>query len=96
MADVTTIAKAQVTGAALQKIFGEEPSYQYADDHVRVYFEPDRLKNVQARIQTMAASGPSDVRIDWVPMVTPFALKKGAPVVAGLIIAGILIGRMTK
>jgi len=96
MANVTTIAKAQVAGAALNQVFGEQPAYDYQSDYVRVYYEPDRLKQVQSRIEQMAISGPSDVRIDWLPMVTPFALKKATPYIIGLVAVGILLGRMSK
>jgi hypothetical protein len=96
VADVSTIAKAQLAGVALNQVFGEQPAYDYQSDYVRVYYEPDRLKQVQSRIEQMAVSGPSDVRIDWLPMVTPFALKKATPYIIGIAAAGFLLGRMFK
>lgn len=96
MASVQTIAKAQLTGAALEKVFGEVPSYIYEPDHVRVYYEPDRLFRVQEKVKTMATSGPSDVRIDWIPIVTPFAINKGLPYAIGIVAAGFFLGRLSK
>lgn len=94
MASLETIGKAQVMGAALQKITGVEPSYIYEDNFVRIYFQPDRLKAVQAKISEMASSGPSDVRIDWLPIATPLLIKKAAPVAIGLLVAGYIFGKL--
>lgn len=95
MALVQSIAKAQGTGLLLEQLFGVKPSFEYATDHVRVYYEPDRLKQVQAKIGSMAASGPGDVRVDWFPMVTPLVLKQAAPYAIGAVVIGYLLGKMT-
>jgi hypothetical protein len=94
MASLETIGKAQLYGAALQKITGQAPSYIYNDDHVRVYFDADKLKLVQQQINSMATSGPSDVRVDWLQIFTPMIIKKAAPVAIGLLVAGYLFGRL--
>lgn len=94
MASIETIGKAQIMGAALQKITGVEPSYLYEENFVRIYFQPDRLKQVQTKLAQMAASGPSDVRIDWFPIATPLLIKKGLPVAIGLLVAGYIFGKL--
>lgn len=94
MANVATIGKAKAIGTALQKITGVEPSYLYEDNFVRIYFQPDRLQAVQTKLAEMAASGPSDVRIDWFPIVSPMILKKGLPVAIGLLVAGYIFGKL--
>jgi hypothetical protein len=96
MAAVQVIAKAQGSGLLLEQLFNVPVSYDYQPDHVRVYYQPDHLKQVQARIATMAAGGPGDVRIDWFPMVTPIMLKQAAPYAIGLLAAGFLIGKMLR
>jgi hypothetical protein len=96
MASVQTIAKAQGSGLLLEQLFGIPVSYDYQPNHVRVYYQPDRLKQVQGRVATMAAGGPGDVRIDWFPMVTPVVLKQAAPYAVGLLAAGFLIGKMLR
>lgn len=94
MASLETIGKAQLYGAALQKITGQAPSYIYNDKFVRIYFEPDRLRLVQQKINEMATSGPSDVRVDWMQIFTPMAIKKAAPIAIGLVVAGYLFGKL--
>lgn len=96
MASVQSIAKAQGTGLLLEQLFSVPVSYDYQPSHVRVYYQPDRLKQVQGKIATMAAGGPGDVRIDWFPMISPVALKQTAPYAIGLIAAGFLLGRLMK
>lgn len=94
MAKVQSIAKAQMYGLALKEFFGQEPSYLYEGNHVRIYYEPDRLKKVQQRIKEMASAGPSDVRIDWTPMIRPEVLKKALPYALGLIAVGYIVGKL--
>lgn len=94
MAGTLTIAKAQATGLLLEKLFGEEPSYEYGDDFVRIYYQPDRLARVQEKIESMASGGPGEIRIDWLPTVTPLLLKKALPWLALIFIGGYIIGKM--
>jgi hypothetical protein len=96
MAEAVSIAKAQAAGLALQTVFGVQPSFLYNPDHVRIYFEPDRLKTVQTKIASMATAGPSDVRVDWLPLVAPLAIKKALPFAVGLLVAGYLFGKLQK
>lgn len=95
MADLAAIGEAKIEGLLLQKLFGVPPSYEYAPDHVRIYYEPDRLKQVQQRVNAMATSGPGDVRIDWFPMIQPIVLKQALPYAVGAVILGYLLGKMT-
>lgn len=95
MANVESIAKAKAYGFGLEQFFGVKPDYEYYTDHVRIYYQPDRLKQVQAKINAMAAEGPSDVRIDWVPMVTPQVMKTALPYALGLLGIGFLLGKAT-
>lgn len=96
MAAVQSITKAKGTGFLLEQLFGVPVAYDYNPDHVRVYYEPDRLKQVQGKVATMAAGGPGDVRIDWFPMVSPVVMKQAAPYAIGLLVAGIVIGKMLR
>lgn len=95
MANLQTVAEARGYGLLLKQFFGEEPSYYNAEDHVRVYYDADRLPRVQARIASMASSGPAAVRIDWFPMITPLAIKKALPYALGIAAVGFLLGKAT-
>ena len=93
MAEIKTIAKAKAMGVFLERLFGEPVSYLYEDKFVTVYYEPDRLKRVQDKIGQLATKAPGDVRLNWVPMVTPYALKKAVPYAIGLLAVGYLVGK---
>lgn len=97
MADIRSIAKAQALGLALKKTTGIEPSYVYETDHVLIYYEPDRLKQMQEYVEKIAASGrkPGDVRVNWMPIITPFAIKKAVPYVVGILAIGYFLGKAT-
>ena len=92
MASLQSITKAQGVGLLLQKMTGIAPSYVYGHDYVRIYYQPDKLKEVQRKLELISASGPGDVRVDWFPMVLPMAIKKALPFAAGLLLIGYLIG----
>lgn len=94
MAKVKSVAKAQVYGLALKEIFGQSPSYNYEGDHVRIYYQPDRLVKVQQRIKDMSSRSPSDVRIDWLPIVQPQMIKKALPFAVGIFAVGYIIGKL--
>lgn len=94
MATIQNIAKAKGTGLLLEQLFGVEPSYQSFPEYVRVYYQPDRLKEVQKRVETMSRSAPGGVRLDWFPVITPFAVKKAAPYIVGLLVVGYLLGKL--
>lgn len=97
MASIQSIAKAKALALALQKITGVEPSLSYETDHVLIYYQPDRLKQVQTYVEKIAASGkkPGDVRVNWMPVVTPFAVKKAVPYVLGILAVGYVLGKAT-
>lgn len=95
MASIESIGKSKAYGFALEQFFGEKPSYSYETDHVKIYYTPDKLKRVQARIASMASSGPSDVRISWVPMMTPQIMKSALPYAIGLLVVGYGLGKIT-
>lgn len=95
MAQITTIAEARGYGLLLKQLFGVEPSYYQASDHVKVYYDADKLPQVQARIASMAESGPADVRISWFPMIAPIAVKRAVPYIIGIAALGFLLGKAT-
>lgn len=97
MANITAITKAQALGLAMQKITGIEPSYDYKPDHVLVYWQPDRLKRMQGYVEKLASSGrkPGDVRVNWMPVITPFAIKKAVPYIVGMLAVGYILGKAT-
>lgn len=93
MATLQTIAKAKATGLIMSKMLGVEPDYEYYDNYVRVYYQPDRLKTVQQNVNNMANKKDSEVRIDWLPIVQPVIVKKAVPYIVGIAVIGYLLTR---
>lgn len=96
MASIQTIAKAKTTGLILKNLLGIEPEYQYFDNYVRLYYSAENLPKVQDKINQIAinSSKPGDVRIDFIPMVQPLAIKKIAPFAIGAIVTGYILGKV--
>lgn len=96
MATVQSIAKAKTTGLILKNLLGVEPEYQYYDDHVRLWYPKEALPTVHERINNIAvnSSKPSDVRIDFVPMIAPIGIKKVLPYALGAVAIGYVLGKV--
>lgn len=93
MASIDVIGKAQAAGLIMKQVLGTEPSYEYRDNYVRVYYPPDALRQVRSKLQEIATAPAGDMRIDWAPIVTPYAIKKVLPIAAGILFLGIMIGK---
>lgn len=95
MATVQTIAKAKATGLILKNLFGIEPDYDYQENHVRLYYTGNNLNQVREKIDQIATTSkkPSDVRIDFIPMVAPTGIKKALPYALGAVAIGYLLGK---
>lgn len=93
MAELQTVIKAKSISEMLNRLTGETPTVEYYSDHARIYFEPDRLKRAQQKIEMiLSKKEPSDIRLEWLPLFTPMAIKKGWPFVASVLGVGILMG----
>ncbi len=93
MADMAAIGAAKLAGVGLKQILGSEPQYSYQADHVRLYYTGTDLTNARQRITAMTSAKPGAVRLDWWPLVSPVAMKKGLPVAIGILVAGYLLGK---
>jgi hypothetical protein len=96
MATVQTIAKAKATGLILKNLFGIEPEYDYQENHVRLYYTGNNLNQVREKIDQIATTStkPSDVRIDFIPMVAPAGIKKALPYALGAVAIGYILGKV--
>lgn len=96
MASFQTIAKAKAFGIALHKVIGEEPSYQYFDEHVRIYYPQNKLKKVREKLKEISSREPGEIQFDWFPLITPLAVERGLPVIGAILLLGYLLGAGTK
>lgn len=92
-ADVITIGKAKVLQKAFQRIFGVAPALDIQDTYVRLYYPADRLKIAQRRFSELVSKEPSDVRVNFLPITTPFLVKRYAPYAIALFVVGVVVGR---
>lgn len=95
MATVQTIAKAKATGLILKNLLGIEPEYDYQENHVRLFYSGNNLNKVHEKINQIATTSkkPSDVRIDFVPLIAPIGIKKALPYALGAVAIGYLLGK---
>lgn len=93
MADIATITQAKLTQRAFKSVLGVEPSLDIREDHVRVYYPPDRLKHAQEAFKVMMEKPPGKLRTDIGPVITPYFVKKGLPFLLGIGATGFMLGR---
>lgn len=99
MADSNTIVKANALSEVLKFAFGEEPTIEYYDTYAKIYYQPDRLKKVQKKLEDMVSrfgSSASDIRFEFLPLITPLLIKKGFPLAVTVFSTGFLIGKRKR
>lgn len=96
MATVQTIAKAKATGLILKSLLGIEPEYDYQDNFVRLYYTGNNLNQVREKVDQIATTSkkPSDVRVDFFPIIAPAGIKKVLPYALGAVALGYIIGKL--
>jgi len=92
-ADIITIGKAKALQRAFKRIFGVAPEMDIQDTFVRLYYPADKLKIAQRRFSDLVSKEPSDVRVNFLPITTPFLVKRYAPYAIALFIVGLVAGR---
>ncbi len=95
MADLITIGKAKLTAKGLERLLGVKPSLDIQEDHVRVYYVGSDLVRAQKRFKDITTKGPSDVRVSFLPVITPALIKQYAPWLVGGVVAAFVLGKLT-
>lgn len=87
--------KAEALALALEQATGEKPYVQNMGEYIRVYWMDAQLPAVQKSITEMIdKKEPGDIRIEWLPAVTPVAIKKVLPYALAVLGAGYLLGKL--
>lgn len=93
--DFLTTAKAQAVSVALEQATGVKPTVQDMGDYIRIYWNEVDRPGIQAKIEELISrEEPGTIRVEWMPVVTPVAIKKLLPYAALLVGAGFLIGKL--
>lgn len=74
-----TRAKALGYSAAIRLAIGSDPVVKEYPDYIQISFTPDQQKALTSYIESQMKKGPSDVRVDIAPIITPIAMKKVLP-----------------
>lgn len=87
--------KAEALALALKQATGEKPYVQNMGEYIRVYWMDAQLQAVQESITKMIdKKEPGDIRLEWMPAVTPVAIKKILPYALALAGVGYLLGKL--
>lgn len=90
-----TVVKAEALAVALEQATGQKPIVQDMGEYVRVYWNKSDHPAVQGRIEKLISKKePGDIRLEWMPVVAPVAIKKIAPYALVLLGAGYLLGKL--
>ena len=112
MADLNLQLKAEASSAALKAVTGERPVISYENGYARLYWDSAQIARLQGKVDgrikqgvtmALAPSTPpkkGELIVEWGPVVNPVLVRKAVPallaVSAGVLVAGIVIGRLTK
>lgn len=94
--DYLTYGKAQAVALALEQATGQTPHVQENEDHYRIYWTENQYPEIREKIEKLISkTEPGEIRVEWMPVITPIALKKAAPYLLLLVGAGFLLGKLT-
>ncbi len=96
MANIQAITKAKSIGEILKAFTGIEPEYIYYDDYVSIYYKKSDIPIIHEKINKaiQSTSGKkSDIKIDYLPLISPLIIKKVMPFAIALLVTGYLLGK---
>jgi hypothetical protein len=91
---MVTIVKARLTGTMLQRFFGVKPSYDIQEKYVRIYWKPEDLPTARNTFYNLVESGDDSIRVDFLPIVRPYVMRKYGIYIIGAAAALFLLGRL--
>ncbi|MFA5211979.1 MAG: hypothetical protein WC406_01455 [Methanoregula sp.] len=92
MASIETIGRAESLSSLIGRVTGIKPSQRIEGDQVVLYYEGsdlDRVREMVSRIRPM-----DDIRLEYLPVIAPMAIKKAMPYALGLVAIGFIAGRL--
>jgi hypothetical protein len=91
--EVTDFSKSQMYGEALRKIVGVTPSYKKEGGKTVVYYPEDKIPAARKSFNALMESPDGNVKVDFMPVITPYALKTYGVYALGLVALGFLVGK---
>lgn len=93
-AELDTVLKAKAVAAAIYGLTGEKPRVVVKEDHALLSWTPEQNDRLRVKFENQMAQGPGDVRVDLLPVVSPYVTKRAVPLLLGALAIGFLIGRL--
>jgi hypothetical protein len=95
MANVMLVVKGEGLRAATKQVFGFEPAINYSENYLTVKFDESQINIMRAYVNMqLEKKEPGDIRIPQIgTIILPPLLKKFWPYLAGVLIAGFVIGK---
>ncbi len=91
MADAPTVLKAQLYGAAIKQITGENPVILYYKDRAQINFTRSQAHKIQTMLQSKTVP---QVKINLMPVLLPLIAKKVVIYTIATLAAGFIIGKL--
>lgn len=89
--------KASAIALLAEHALGVKPTVKDMGTYARIYYTPDQLPVVQEKFNDFVSNDkPSDIKIEWFPVVQNVAFKKAFPYVLGILATGFIIGKIFK
>lgn len=98
MSSVVTVGKAQAINAVLKSLTGEDAIIQYFPTYAIINFTPTQASKIRSMIQAgiLRNSSKDDIKINAIPIITPYLIQYILPLVTGIFITGYLYGKRKK
>jgi hypothetical protein len=92
-----TELKAEAISLLAKQTIGVKPQIKDMGTYAIIYYLPDQLPEVQEKFaEFVSKDQPSDIKIEWFPVVQKVAIKKALPYIVVLLATGFTIGKLFK
>lgn len=93
--DFITLTKGKAVGFALEQVTGKEPVVQDMGDYIKIYWKDEDIPAITKKINDITSKEEKgDIRVDWMPVVAPIAIKKALPYAVGILVVGYVLGKI--
>ena len=92
--DFITLTKGNAVGFALEQVTDKKPVVQDMGDHIKIYWKDEDIPAITKKINDIISrKEKGDIRVDWMPVVAPIAIKKALPYAIGILVVGYVLGK---
>lgn len=94
MATLEALSRAGMIAAALRGITGIEARVVGKPQYAAIQWGPSEAAALRGWVERQTSKAPGDIRVEYMPALTPLMVRKAIPWVIGVLAVGYLAGKV--